>query len=271
MHLIHLRKIGRLWKDVDVVLASFPKCGRTWFRFQIANYLNLSFNTGVDMDLNNMFTFVPNWGIGLNTLNGLTVYPYRNICSMPFISATHLHPSELDIDDKKVIFLTRDPKDAFLSRKFDRSVDKFSPAFINTLRTHPKKGIIQYCLYMNSWADQLKHFSHITLSYESLKRDTEGELRRVLRFVGVPLDTTRIRQAVSLARIENMRRLELERGLGFYKDSVKNARIRPRVDRGVVGRGKKELCLETHAFINQCLDISLTDEAKLLLKANDPL
>jgi len=264
-----------VWKHVDVVLASYPKCGRTWFRFQIANYLNLSFNTEVDMDLNNMFAFVPNWFGPTKTLHAsrwlTTKYSYRNIRSMPLISATHEHPSDLKLDGKKVIFLTRDPKDTFLSRPFESSVDKGSPAFINTLRTDPAKGIMRYCLYMNSWADQLKHLSHITLSYESLKRDTEGELRRVLGFVGVPLDTTQIRQAVSLASIENMKRLELERGLAFRKGSTKKAHRPPRVNRGVVGRGKKVLCLETQAFIDQCLDISLTDEAKLLLKANDPL
>ena len=45
----------------DAFLVSYPKSGRTWFRFVLSNYFAHAFNLDTDVDLHSMFKIMPNF------------------------------------------------------------------------------------------------------------------------------------------------------------------------------------------------------------------
>ena len=47
-------------RGTDGFIASFPKSGRTWLRFILANYLNRLLSLGLELDLRSMFGLIPN-------------------------------------------------------------------------------------------------------------------------------------------------------------------------------------------------------------------
>ncbi len=251
------------WNEVQYVLASFPKSGRTWLRFQICSYLNFYYDLGVDLDLNSMFSIITN--DGRDKLRGFDVYKFKRDKRVPIITSTHAYGTCGYLKGKPVIMLVRDPKDAFLSASYPGKQNKQSPSFMQTLKVNRRKGALRFALFMNTWADQLTRTPHTIVSYEQMKRDTAGCLRRVIELINVPVDDAIIARAVENASLANMRRLNQERGLGNSGNVPEGTRLR--VNKGAAGRGKKELNPQVRDFIDETLNVALTDEAKRVLSA----
>lgn len=53
-------RLRREARDLDALLMSYPKSGRTWLRFILANYFAAIVKTGEPVDLHTMFAFLPN-------------------------------------------------------------------------------------------------------------------------------------------------------------------------------------------------------------------
>jgi len=66
---------------------SFPKTGRTWVRFILANYFNEKYSLGLQIDFNNMFQLFPNHG--QDTQRGLPAYRYSNHDAIPLLIFDH--------------------------------------------------------------------------------------------------------------------------------------------------------------------------------------
>ncbi len=254
----------------DALLVSFPKSGRTWLRFMIANYLNQFAKLGLDLDLNNMFSLVPNDGRGFSSL---ARFRYGERRALPLVVATHRTSAAKEESQSSVIFLKRDPVDIFLSaaynnvgsRKMITPIEKDQAAFVEILKTHPVKGIGAYCTFMNSWAHELEYQRHVVVSYEKLLGAPAEQLGMVLSLIGLPIEKALIVESVRLSTFGRMRVLEKSRGVGFKQISNTNSNRRYRVNIGKAGRGKLELANETLQFVEDYLAIALTDKAKVLL------
>jgi Sulfotransferase domain len=76
----------------------------------------------------------------------------------------------------------------------------------------PQSGLLKVIEFMNGWGRELDRIKDLlVVRYEDLRADTEGVLTRILDFMGTPGSTEQVREAVSFASVENMRRLEQKR------------------------------------------------------------
>lgn len=202
------RKLGL----ADVVVVSFGKSGRTWVRVLLSRFFQLRFGLR------------PSAFIGFDNL-------HRKNDGIPRVFFTHDNylrdytghqDSKADFYDKKVVLLVRQPGDVAVSQfhqwKFrmrphkkglnkypdhGREVDVFSFA------TDEDAGLPKVIDFMNGWAREMPRLKHLlVVRYEDLRRDTAGQLRRVLEFMGQQPTDQELADCVSFASVENMRKLE---------------------------------------------------------------
>lgn len=202
------RKLGL----AGVVVVSFGKSGRTWVRVLLSRFFQLRFGLR------------PSAFIGFDNL-------HRKNDGIPRVFFTHDNylrdytghqDSKADFYDKKVVLLVRQPGDVAVSQfhqwKFrmrphkkglnkypdhGREVDVFSFA------TDEDAGLPKVIDFMNGWAREMPRLKHLlVVRYEDLRRDTAGQLRRVLEFMGQQPTDQELADCVSFASVENMRKLE---------------------------------------------------------------
>lgn len=196
----------------DVVVVSFGKSGRTWLRVLLSRFFQLRFGLR------------PSAFIGFDNL-------HRKNDGIPRVFFTHDNylrdytghqDSKADFYGKKVVLLVRQPGDVAVSQfhqwKFrmrphkkglnkypehGREVDVFSFAM------DEEAGLPKVIDFMNGWAREMPRLEHLLIvRYEDLRRDTAGQLRRVLEFMGQQPTDQELADCVSFASVENMRKLE---------------------------------------------------------------
>jgi hypothetical protein len=196
----------------DVVVVSFGKSGRTWVRVLLSRFFQLRFG------------LKPSAFIGFDNL-------HRKDEGIPRVFFTHDNylrdftgnrDTKRDFHGKKVVLLVRQPADVAVSQfhqwKFrmrphkkglnrypehGREVDVFG--FV----TDEDAGLPKVIDFMNGWARELPNLKRVLIiRYEDLRRDTAGELRRVLEFMGQRPTEAELADCVAFASVENMRKLE---------------------------------------------------------------
>ncbi|MBZ5598611.1 MAG: sulfotransferase domain-containing protein [Acidobacteriia bacterium] len=195
--LIWLRHRGL--DPADVMIASYPRSGNTWFRFLLAEIM-----TGHTSGFDDINTTVPQVGqhhIARPLLPGggrliKTHEPYRK-------------------EYAKAIYLVRDVRDAVLSY-YDRGTylgvfkgitfDVFLPMFLQG-ETNP---IGSWQSHVHTWLESplARSGQLLVVRFEDMRRDTEATLARVLAFLGVAADEPRIRHAIAANSVERMRAKE---------------------------------------------------------------
>jgi hypothetical protein len=199
----------------DVVVVSFGKSGRTWLRVLLSRFFQLRFGLS------------PSAFIGFDNLN-------RKNAGIPRVFFTHDNylkdftgnvDSKRDFYGKKVVLLVRQPEDVAVSQyhqwKFRMLPRKKG---LNQYPEHGKDvpifdfamdenaGLPKVIEFMNGWARELPNLKEIlVVRYEDLRRDTAGELKRVLQFMGQTPTEVELKDCVQYASVENMRKLEEKR------------------------------------------------------------
>jgi hypothetical protein len=189
----------------DVLLVSFPKCGRTWLRLLIGRAVQQHFRLG-DANL-----------LELHKLAGL--HP-----DIPRIYVTHedmpqvKRPAELatskrSLRRKKIIFLARDPRDVIVSTYFQwRERRRRAMGDMTSFIRQEAGGYETVLRYYAIWEANrgvVKDF--LLIRYEDMRQDARRELRRVLDFLGLPgVAEAVVAEAVEFASFENMRKMETE-------------------------------------------------------------
>jgi hypothetical protein len=241
---------------VDVYLLSYPKSGRTWLRLMLGKALALRF------DLEN---------VDLLELYHLT----SSLAGVPRIKAVHDESPHLKTVDelptnktryqgKQVILLVRDPRDVMVSCYFEEiKRQKRYQGDISSFIRDKRYGIDGLIHWLNVWSESRSVPSDFLLvRYEDLHADTEGELRRVVEFLGLDgIGDEMIRQAVQFSAFDNMHRMEAE-------DVLNSARLRPgdagdpesfKVRRGQVGGYVDYLDTEDIAYLDTKIEAQLAD------------
>ena len=169
----------------DVVLISYPKAGRTWVRFML-NHARVPIeysHSGADNRL------------------GLTFEEIRD----------RVH----EWAERRVIFLTRDPRDTLVSSYFQATKrvaeDARFQGGISEFLRHPGYGIEKIARFNLHWLESASLFRDFThVSYEDLQASTEQELRGLIGFATRrPPDGRRVTEAVEAGRFDNMRKAEI--------------------------------------------------------------
>jgi alcohol sulfotransferase len=254
----------KLAATTDAVLASYPKSGRTWFRFILSNYFAEVNRLDAAIDLHTTFSVVPN--LDLDPQRGLPAFKYEHLRpTLPKIAVSHLPYSSRLFQAKPVIFMVRDPRDVLVSSYFHatRHKHRFSGP-IGVFLANPEQGALHLIRYLNGWAEGLPQHPHFILSYEALSAEPEQMTASVLSFLKLKPDAAAIRRAVEFSRFEAMREIEKSDGIpGHEYDRSDNESLRMR--KGVAGGYTDYLSSREIAWIEKVCDAELSAAAKLLL------
>ncbi len=209
------REQVQLLKRADVVIVSYGKSGRTWLRVMLSRVYQT------------MYGLPERALLGFDNFHGMNP-------AIPRIFFTHDNyikdytgniDSKADFYPKKVVLLVRDPRDVAVSQFFQWRY-RMRPGK-KVLNNYPPEGrdvgIFEFVMneavgipaiirFINLWAceaDKIKDF--FLLRYEDLHADPEGTLRRLMEFIGTPADNEHIREAVTYASYENMKKMEQQK------------------------------------------------------------
>jgi len=226
-------------------LASYPKSGSTWARILIHAYRNNG-----HVDINDIQT-----GIGDSSAaytRAVCAIPLKNLTRAgewllrpaalltamsclpaPRIFKTHYAnviadgmpafiPGELT---QRAIYIFRDPRSLITSMANWYSVDHKT-----AVETLANEG---FCIssdyadvtsqYATSWSRHVrswmnvKRFPVLLVSYEDMLENTEVELARIVRFLGMDYDKARVRRAVNAAKLSKLRRSESKAGFREFQ------------------------------------------------------
>ena len=204
----------------DCVFVSFGKSGRTWLRVMLSRYCQLTYG-------------LPERAI-LRFDNFANINP-----AAPKIFFTHGNyvrdytgnfDTKQDFYGKKVMLLMRRPQDVAVSQYFQWKYRM--PARKKGLNGYPSHGadlsLYDFLMdprvglpgiidFMNGWAAELPSLrDHLLVRYEDVHADPSASLRRMVAFLGMPLDEQHIQEAVRFASVDNLRELERSR---FFRGS----------------------------------------------------
>ncbi|HUD93127.1 sulfotransferase domain-containing protein [Sphingobium sp.] len=196
----------------SALLASYPKSGRTWLRFILAQYFLASREVS-PITTRTMFDFAPNFD--LDPVRGIPAFIRRSEeAALPLVPSTHLRYSPMLPSHLPVIFLIRDPRGALNSHY--HHVTRHKKSFtggMDDFLTDAHVGIPHYARYMNSWGWGLSRHRHHILFYEDLIADTAAEMRKLLHFLGEQVDEQALAIAVERSSFDRMRALEIAEGI----------------------------------------------------------
>jgi len=279
-------------RSADVLLCSYPKCGRTWLRFMLASYLHLLSQSSESMDFGRMDQLVPAaWKSKQSSQQiSLASKPFNpdihvarqskpehqaNYNSeFPLVVATHLSYAnqrlQIIFSSKKIIFLIRSIYDVLISQYYElvhRRGDMVSEDI--WVYVCEKKLLESYVSYLNHWSTNLAPDRCILLTYEMLKKDTRKEFTRLLRFLSLDINSDYIDRAIALSSFDHMQSLQRQKRekRGIYDDKNQNF-ARLRIRRGKIG-GYRD-CLDNSEIqaIQEYCETHLTEAAKELLSAH---
>jgi Sulfotransferase domain len=223
------------WPD-DIFLVSFPKSGNTWMRFLLGNLINPDKSVGfVDIE-----SVVPD-------IAGTPRADFRKL-KRPRLIKSH---DCFDPRYRRVIYVIRDPRDVAVSlyyyaKKVKNIDDSFSlEAFVKRMLVPGRSYNGTWGEHAGSWlvnAMNIAEFSFqknggsfhsagsdyrarieagarrgrrelILVRYEDLLQDTQAELYRIAKFLGVDASPERIGLAVERSTADSMRKLESAQNL----------------------------------------------------------
>jgi hypothetical protein len=212
----------------DVYVLSFPKSGRTWYRFMIGNSLVNTFKlTNIPMN---------------DILMVKKLYKYSN--KIPVIYFLHenfpdwIHYQKISSNKnrffkKRVILLVRDPRDLVVSNfyqkkyrnfKVRKGIDKkvFQGNMSDFIR-YEYGGLPNIISYYNSWANNFSNHKQLLLvKYEDIKSNPLQIMINTMQFLNCTIDESSLLKAINDSSFENMRNIEVNRLLNNSRLSADN-------------------------------------------------
>lgn len=167
-------------------MCSFPKSGRTWLRFFLANYLNDFHRLGVDIDFRTMFQVCPNDDDTPG--KGLGASRYSDRQDVPLVISSHRTCGPA-FAAAPMILLVRSVYDTLVSFSFHQSARHQTFAGSVSDFVLSPEGAPAWVAYMNSVADHVptRTAPWCLLTYEAMHRDVRSETGRLLRDFAEPL------------------------------------------------------------------------------------
>lgn len=226
-------------------ICSFPKCGRTWLRYTLAQYCQLLYDT----DLPIGFEYLGRVFIDFSGPEREEIYS-----KFPEVMFAHEHPFDGAIGSRRVI-LVRNFMDTMVSYHHHLSA---SGSIGNDIEQSIRDTLLaKWTDYMNAWVSA--RGETLWVKYADLKKVSEWE--RMLKFLSIAVDTTKIRQAMERSTFNKM--LADEKRHPINKSTHQNHR---RVRKGKVEGWKDEVGLGFGHSMIKAAKQRLTTEARKILE-----
>ncbi len=210
-------------------VCGYPKTGRTWLRFMLANALNDTYGLGLDVDLSNAYSVVPNESV--EQMKGQPDFAYTGVA--PKVQMSHRKYDAERYESADLAFLTRDPRDVMVSHwMHDKNqVHLFSGSLSEYVHS-PGHGIVRFLDHLETWAPHLGPDQVIT--YETMRTNTVETLGRIGGNIAIPFSEATLSVAALKGQIDRMRGIEITNGIAgqHYDRSNPDAR---RVRIGKIG------------------------------------
>jgi len=190
----------------QVCIVSFPKSGRTWLRVMIGKALCDRYRLDEKLILDEL---------AVTEAAGVlpTLYTHDGSSNTEGHHWKELAADKSPYKEKKVIFLLRDPRDVAVSCFFQATKRKgLFEGTISDFVRDDHHGIRKIVTFYNQWhAARATPKEMLVLTYEGMKEDPAGNLRRALEFIGAEgISDEVIGSAVEFAGFDNMRKMESE-------------------------------------------------------------
>lgn len=253
------RRIRKIYRELrkrretDAYVISFPKCGRTWLRMLLGQAIQSHFGR-TDQDPTEIYKIT-------RLIDEMSTIRFTHDDDPQWKRPAEIRRTKARYRNKKIVFLVRDPRDAVVSNYYQKRFRDFgNKAFDGSLSEFVRTdvgGLHSLITFYNVWA-QRKNIPEdfLLVRYEKLHEDTQGELARLLEFVGLEeQDPKLIDHAVEASSFDNMRKMETSKSLS------KN-RMRPRDEsdprsykmrKGKVGSYREQLSEEDIAYIDEVI------------------
>lgn len=256
LKVIHkVQAIFRKWhihRAMDAYIIEHPKCGRTWVRFILHDYMN---NTG-----NSLKIGYTHDGTEFNILDSKRLEKWKYF-------------SRRKYRKKKIIFLLRDPRDVMVSLYFQATrrscvLPKDYP--ISDFIRGSSFGIDKMITFLNIWQRVFKKHivpNYLLIRYEDLHSNCYSQMEKIITFLGTPLVKDCLERAVIENLFENLRSKERnatiaenDNSYGILKAKDVNDPESFKVRRGVIGGYVDYLSPEDVRYINEKLQNNLISE-----------
>ena len=244
-------------------IASYPKSGRTWLRFILANYFDLVFDLGLAIDLHSMFQVIPN--DQLDEVRGRRAFRFERRPACRSCSPATRPIAARCSPASGCCSCCASPRTSWSRPDFHkaRHGGGYQGGIKRFLRD-PQHGLADYVRYSNRWAERLAAHPHLVTSYERLAADSEQVVLAVLGLFEVRVDRAALAEAVARSRFERMRALEVAKGVPGHQYDRTSAEA-SRMRKGKVGGFRDHLDDDDVAFVDQGCRAGLSPAARQLL------
>ncbi len=204
----------RKLRDADCVIVSFGKSGRTWLRVMLSRFYQVNYGLS-EKHMINFDNFHR-----LNHQVPKVFFTHDNYIK----DYTNNKDNKADFYDKKVILLIRDPRDVAVSQFFQwkyrmrpakKKINNYprnEDVSVFDFVMNPTVGLPKIIDFLNLWATESPRLKHmLVVRYEDMRADTEGQLKRMVDFIGTPGAEDQIKEAVRFASYDNMKKMEQKR------------------------------------------------------------
>jgi len=216
------------YKDGDILVCSFPKCGRTWVKFFISNYLIQVLGIQKELNLKNINHICPNYSfefpsgpLNFSDPSSITAsVEFHNTHKVPRIIFTHQQFNQ-SFPKYKIVLLVRDIRDVMVS-KYYHNINRlnFKGSFSESL----KKELPNSIAWLNSWGEnKSKVNSLLIIRYEDLLVDPDKYFKKIIQFIGLPIKKEILQNSIKAASFSSMKKIEENKG-GFSKNVVSGNR-----------------------------------------------
>lgn len=187
--------------DNNIILASFPKSGNTWFRFVSSNVISLTLGKN-EIDFHKIKIYSPEIR-GNRKLKGLI-----QSTTAPNFLKTHFYYGA-GFKKYPSLVLFREPTKTMLSY-YDYMKNEHSKTYLSfgDFLKRSRVGLDAYNLFHDTWLEKGTLF----VSYDELIKNQFTGLKKIYEQLGYPISDEILTQAIENSSRKNMARLEREKG-----------------------------------------------------------
>jgi hypothetical protein len=202
--------------DSDTFLIGHPKSGNTWTAYMLGIVQNRDLGQRIRMA--DIGRFVPTIH---NRDSAITEFP-----DLPSPRIFRNEAPQFPERYPRTIYLIRDPRAVLLSYYHHcvhdtGDTDWPIESFVDEMLTHGcissrEPHLVRWDIQVKHWIDRATTQPVLFVRYEDLKQDQRGGLEKMVRFLGMPLDSEVIDHAIERTSFSSMRNEEKLHGCESY-------------------------------------------------------